>query len=82
MESRIRQPSTLELLLGHKSGDSGVTELAGGSLEMSEFEGFLRGLALLWLWGSLVLLWKSRHFARLGSPVKLLEDEIEQRRKP
>lgn len=48
---RARQPSTLELLLGRKSSDSGVTELAG--------------VAVLWLGGSVVLLRKSSVFAVL-----------------
>ena len=48
---RARQPSTLELLLGRRSNDSGVTELAG--------------VAVLWLGGSVVLLRKSSLFAAL-----------------
>lgn len=48
---RTRQPSTLELLLGNRSSDSGVTELVG--------------VALLWLGGSVVLLRKSSLFAVL-----------------
>lgn len=48
---RARQPSTLELLLGRKSSDSGVTELVG--------------VAVLWLGGSVVLLRKSSVFAVL-----------------